>query len=305
MKVPLKNAVDGGSLEWSAGDFPPQWIEIDLQEPTTIQRVGMNTAQWPPGVTNHRVWARLSDGRLVLLGQLEGFTTVDMVLRVQLPTPLDDVIGVRIETSKNPSWVAWREIEVVSALESETKACLGISSGQTTLYADPDVNAVSVGSMSGGQIVYLNGRYETTEGIAWMMTGGGTWLMENQLDLPDDCNLDAVIPEPRLVPVTFRVTVPAGLDDEVFMTGDFEGTDMPVYKPWMILLTKTGINTFEVTVPLPTGSQAAYVYTRGEWESIERPDSCGETNPKEFVVEDSAEMLIEDEVVKWQDLDCQ
>ena len=302
---PPQNAVDGGFLEWNAGDYPPQWLEVELEEPTTIQRVGMNTAQWPPGVTNHRVYARLADGRLVLLGQMEAFTTVDMVLEVNLPKPLDDVVGVRIETSKNSSWVAWREIEVVSSLSSETKACLATTASQTNLYADPDDQAVVLGSLPAGQTIYLNGRYVTPEGAAWLSTGGDTWLSESSVNLPENCILDPGTPRPRLVPVIFRVTVPEGTSGEVFMAGEFDGTELPVYLPWTILLTPAGANTYEVTVPLPVGFEVKYLFTRGGWETIQRPASCGETVPKSFVVGDEASILIEDEVVKWQDLDCQ
>lgn len=299
-----ENAVDGGAPSWNAGNYPPQWLEIDLEEPTTIQRVAMNTSQWPPGETRHRVWARLADGGLVLLGQLDGFTTVDMVLALDLPMPLPEVTAVRIETSKSPSWAGWREVEVLSAPASNTIPCLATAAGGAALYANP-LTDETVGTLTAGQTVYLDGKFAGDEGTIWMRTGGGTWLQADQLTLPDECEVELAAPEARLVPVTFKVSVPEDTDGEVFIGGSFEGTEMPDWTPWTIVLKKQGGNVWTVTVPLPVGSEVEYVYNRGGWDKVERPESCGETNARRLVVEDLPEMAQEDTVIKWQDLNCE
>jgi len=104
-------AVDGGNgTVWNAGDFSPQWIEIDLRASLTITRLRLVTAQTPPGLTTHRVYGRGSSGDTRLLHEFSGYTTDGEVLEYAPSTPWTDVRFIRVETVASPSWVAWREI---------------------------------------------------------------------------------------------------------------------------------------------------------------------------------------------------
>ena len=50
------NAIDGDeATAWNAGDFPPQWIEIDLGQPCVIDRIRLLVMQNPAGDTVHVV----------------------------------------------------------------------------------------------------------------------------------------------------------------------------------------------------------------------------------------------------------
>jgi len=61
-------AVDGlANNWWGAGDFAPQWIEIDLGAAVTITRIRLAIGQDPTGETVHRVWGRGADGGETLL----------------------------------------------------------------------------------------------------------------------------------------------------------------------------------------------------------------------------------------------
>ncbi|HKJ27888.1 MAG TPA: hypothetical protein VJ965_09640, partial [Anaerolineales bacterium] len=299
------NVTDGRSSAWNAGDYAPQWIEIELDSPSTIQRVAMTTEQWPPGVTHHEVWARLADGKMVFLGQFDGFTSVDMNLAIELPVPLENVIGVRIETIDTPAWVAWREIEVISAPPPTETACLAETINPPPLYPDPVPGAESNGRITHSILVYLNGYYHLDDDITWWQTGGGTWIEDHYLRITEECrnNTPELAREARLVPVTFTATIPDNTTGEVFMAGDFGDIGIPNWLPWSVLLTQESIPTLQVTIPLPVGAEISYKYTRGGWESVEKGTSCRDVPERTFTVTDTSQMTITDEITAWADLE--
>jgi hypothetical protein len=115
--APPAAAVDGTwdtDLVWNAGDLPPQWIEVDLGDPATITGLRLVVAQYPSGQTLHRVTGRANDdGPEVSLHVFEEPTADAGVLAVTLDPPVPGIRFVRIETVASPSYVAWREIEVL------------------------------------------------------------------------------------------------------------------------------------------------------------------------------------------------
>jgi hypothetical protein len=115
---PAAMAVDGllGNW-WGAGDFPPQWIEIGLQAPSSIGKIRLAVSQSPDGETTHRVWGKgASTGEeYQLLYEFRGFTTDGQVLEYSPPTPWTGIQFIKVETVVSPSWVSWREIEVIRA----------------------------------------------------------------------------------------------------------------------------------------------------------------------------------------------
>jgi hypothetical protein len=102
-------AVDGDpTTQWGSGGDPTQWIEIDLGEPVEIGRIVLTVAQFPDGLTRHlvdidgmRVWA------------FENDTADNEVLDLVLDTPITGQV-IRVTTIFGPSWVAWKEIEVLA-----------------------------------------------------------------------------------------------------------------------------------------------------------------------------------------------
>jgi hypothetical protein len=74
------------------------------------------TSQSPSGATVHRLLGRGvgTGGAFVLLHVFEGETTDSMVLRVAPDDPWLGLRSIRVETVESPSWVAWREIEVIA-----------------------------------------------------------------------------------------------------------------------------------------------------------------------------------------------
>jgi F5/8 type C domain-containing protein len=111
---PASNAIDGApGTVWIAGAGPPQWIEIDLGQPSDVASIELVVAQSPSGPTRHRilVGARRTDLREVAF--LRGPTADGQTLTVDVNAELGRAVRfVRVETSVSPSWVAWREIRV-------------------------------------------------------------------------------------------------------------------------------------------------------------------------------------------------
>lgn len=111
---PPTNAVDGAAaIQWGAGSGPPQWIQIDLAKPSTITVIRLTVAQYPAGQTVHQIWAGGSNESLRLIHEFDGTTTDNQVLEFKPPTALAGMQYVRIVTTQSPSWVAWKEIEVI------------------------------------------------------------------------------------------------------------------------------------------------------------------------------------------------
>jgi hypothetical protein len=109
---PAANAVDGSTETiWGAGAHPPQWIEIKLEAVSTVAGVRLLTSQFPAGPTRHRVYGRVVGGSLVLLGELAGQTGDQEWLT--LDGTWEGLEAVRVETIESPSWVGWREIQIL------------------------------------------------------------------------------------------------------------------------------------------------------------------------------------------------
>jgi hypothetical protein len=112
---PPSAAVDGDTdTLWSSGGGPPQWIEVSLGGSRTVAGIRLTVSQYPAGATDHRVYARRADGSLVLLHRFRGVTNDNDVLEYTPDAPVTKVRAIRIETRSSPSWVAWKEIEVLA-----------------------------------------------------------------------------------------------------------------------------------------------------------------------------------------------
>jgi hypothetical protein len=115
---PAANAFDGNvASAWLSEADPPQWIEVDLGQATTVAAVRLVAAQYPAeGATAHRVWTRgggAGDG-YVLRETLSGTTRDGQRLEARSGAPWTNVRYLRVETIQSLSWVAWKEIEVLA-----------------------------------------------------------------------------------------------------------------------------------------------------------------------------------------------
>jgi hypothetical protein len=110
---PPEQAVDGQPAQWGAGADAPQWIQIDLGAPATVRLIRLVVSQWPAGDTVHQVWGGGPGEDLRLLHEFRGYTEGDQVLEFVPDVPLEGIQTVRVVTLESPSWVGWKEIEVV------------------------------------------------------------------------------------------------------------------------------------------------------------------------------------------------
>jgi len=108
--------VDGGPKPWNSGGFAPQWIVIDLGAHYVIAEVRLHVIQSPVGQTAHHLQVRgpATNNEYVLLETLQGATADARWVEFTLPEPLEGIRYIRVETTGSPSWVSWREIEVIA-----------------------------------------------------------------------------------------------------------------------------------------------------------------------------------------------
>ncbi len=113
-EAPPGLAVNGLAGDWwRAGAPPPQWIEIDLGAPRAVAAVRLDVSQSPAGETVHRVLGRGEAGDYQLLHEFRGVTEDQQWLEFAPEQPWQGIRYIRLETVSSPSWVGWREIEVL------------------------------------------------------------------------------------------------------------------------------------------------------------------------------------------------
>jgi predicted amidohydrolase YtcJ len=111
----IEKAFDGDSgTWWSAGDHPPQWITVDFPAEVTITSLSLTVSQDPPGETVHQI---VVDG---VVAELVFESTADMqTIVIEPEDPWTDVVSLEIYTESSPSWVGWREIEILGFVTGE------------------------------------------------------------------------------------------------------------------------------------------------------------------------------------------
>lgn len=115
---PPANAFDRlADTRWNSGAFSPEWIEIDLGAASTITEIRLLVEQHPAGETVHQVIGWTPNRARQLIVELRGFTRNGQWLSHTPATPLEGIQYMRIATVSSPSWVAWREIQIVRSAE--------------------------------------------------------------------------------------------------------------------------------------------------------------------------------------------
>ncbi len=117
---PPENAFDGFSgTSWQAGSHPEQWIEVDLGDDSEVGEVSMLTDQFPAGRTVHQVLGRRSDQTSSdLLHEFDQETDGGQWLTIKPESPWPNIRWVRVLTKVSPSWVSWREINILPVLDT-------------------------------------------------------------------------------------------------------------------------------------------------------------------------------------------
>jgi PASTA domain len=113
---PEAHAVDGNWFTyWNSGMFPPAWIEVELGASYPVDSVRAGVTMLPDGPTSHTVSGRLAGSahEYRLLGTWSD-GTIDQQWLEFPGSKSPELESVLVESSVSPSWIAWRELEVVS-----------------------------------------------------------------------------------------------------------------------------------------------------------------------------------------------
>jgi hypothetical protein len=111
-----ERAVDGSlGTWWSAGDGPPQWIEIDLEDPASISRVVLQPG-WVSATGPQRVRVLVrgpgTGGADILFHEFQLSVQSNTAVEYVAPQPATEIRWVRFETVAANGWVIWHEFEV-------------------------------------------------------------------------------------------------------------------------------------------------------------------------------------------------
>lgn len=184
---PTSNLTDGSDAQWGAGEHPPHWVMIDLEEPRTIDEITLQVAQYPAGETTHQVWAQLGDGRYVLLETLTENTSDNEILPVTLERTLSDVQAIRVDTLESPSWVAWKEISVFGG-DADDGACVVWATANINLREQPTTNSAAVGQIPAGRGAYIDRQTMGEDGLVWWHLLGEVWVRSDVVETSGECD---------------------------------------------------------------------------------------------------------------------
>ena len=114
--APARNVADGTPNLWNASALSPQWVQLELANPTDIESIILTVAQDPPGPSTHQLWVRQVGGEPSLIHTFEGTTNEGNNLTFQPDEPLIGVDLVKVVTTRlaNNLWPAWHEIEILT-----------------------------------------------------------------------------------------------------------------------------------------------------------------------------------------------
>jgi hypothetical protein len=102
------------NTQWGSGANAPQWIQVELPAGAVVGHIRLLVAQYPAGDTLHRVYAYFADGSHELVAEFSGPTSDNDWLEAEFDPPLEGVTAIRVETLSSPSWVSWKQIEVLA-----------------------------------------------------------------------------------------------------------------------------------------------------------------------------------------------
>jgi ankyrin repeat protein len=116
------NAITDNNLAtaWNAGTYATQWISIDLETPSTIKSVKLLPCQSPNGSTTHQIHTSTDMKNWTLAEEFTLYSKSEEWIIRNFSTPLTKVRGIKITTTKSPSWICWFEIQVIGGNTNST-----------------------------------------------------------------------------------------------------------------------------------------------------------------------------------------
>jgi hypothetical protein len=112
--VPTDAATDGDlTTVFNSGAFGPHTLTLDLAEPNVVSALVLATEQTPDGVTSHVIEISDDGAAWSELATLRGHTTTETVYAATVRRS-PRARYVRIRTIDSPSWIAFRDVAVIS-----------------------------------------------------------------------------------------------------------------------------------------------------------------------------------------------
>ncbi len=100
---------------WSADNGPPQWLEVHLEEPSTVGRVRLPIGfVTPAGHVRIEVSTVDADGTRQDVHVFDDEVSEGVVLEWIPETPLDGIVDVRFDITDMQGWVIIHEVEILS-----------------------------------------------------------------------------------------------------------------------------------------------------------------------------------------------
>lgn len=103
---------DTPTTSWNSDSRAPGWIEVDLGNSHTLQKVELVVAMKPNGWAAHEVWTVDANGKEKRVHVFAGEMRDGQVLSQTFAPGLTGVTKVKVVTSGSISYPAWREIRV-------------------------------------------------------------------------------------------------------------------------------------------------------------------------------------------------
>ena len=104
---------DSSEIYWNSGSFAPQYVQLQLQGPSTITAVALLVAQLPDGATHHQLFVGPSANPTTLASDMNGITNAGQWINITFNPPLTNVQYLRLSTISSPSFVAWLKFLVI------------------------------------------------------------------------------------------------------------------------------------------------------------------------------------------------
>ena len=109
----VTNLLDNNPITtWNAGQAAPAWIMLNLTQPSTINQLKLTTNQSSSGRLTFTISGGSSPTSLRHLTTIDQITTNKQVLTIPLLSPASNIMYLKIETTRSPSWVSWSDISV-------------------------------------------------------------------------------------------------------------------------------------------------------------------------------------------------
>ena len=113
---PAERAVDGDAADWwNSGNYPTQWVEIDLRQPRTIGQIRLITMDYPANGAVLLLGRTTSTQPYRLLHAFRGPLADNELLTFAPKTPWRNVRYLRLYVPAaigQVGWVAWHELSV-------------------------------------------------------------------------------------------------------------------------------------------------------------------------------------------------